>query len=73
MMDGSPHTLIRAPFYVSGKNLFGTTAGTYAVNLMVIWLMTGVLVVTLYNNSLRKLLSLAENLFSRKFSRKKKS
>jgi hypothetical protein len=73
MMDGSPHTQIRAPFYVSGKNLFGTTAGTYAVNLMVIWLMTGVLVVTLYNNSLRKLLRLAENLFSGKFSRKKKS
>lgn len=73
MMDGSQHSLIRAPFYVSGKNLFGTITGTYIVNLMVIWMMTGILVVTLYNNSLKKFLGFSERLLSGLISAKKKS
>lgn len=48
MMDGPKGSFIRAPFYVSGKKVFGKSYDTFRVNLLVIWLMTGLLSLTLW-------------------------
>lgn len=55
--DGDPQSCIRSLFYVARKNLFGTYLNTYTANLMVIWIFTFTLSVTLYYNVLRKALS----------------
>jgi ABC-type multidrug transport system ATPase subunit len=52
-----PESGIRAPQYVNAKNLFGKWCSTYSVNLLVIFLMTAVLGVTLYYNLFRKAIS----------------
>ena len=44
----------RAHFFAPSKNLFGSTVSTFVFNLLVIWLMTIVLYVTLYYEWLRK-------------------
>jgi hypothetical protein len=48
----------RAHFFAPEKNLFGTTVSTFTFNLLVIWLMTLVLYVTLYFEWLRKFIDL---------------
>ncbi|MEP7265263.1 MAG: ATP-binding cassette domain-containing protein [Bacteroidota bacterium] len=49
-----PQNSLRAPYYVNSKSLFGNYCSTYSVNLLVIFMMTGFLAVTLYYNLLRK-------------------
>jgi ABC-type multidrug transport system ATPase subunit len=55
-MEGEKGSFIRAPFFASRKNVFGSLWETYYVNVLVIWFMTLVLSVTLYFDVLKKLL-----------------
>jgi len=55
-MQGDKASFIRAPFFASYKNVFGSLWDTYYVNVIVIWLMTLVLSVTLYFDVLKKAL-----------------
>ncbi len=52
--------LIKAHFYAPRKRLFGYLVDTYWVNLIVIWLQTLILYITLYFSSLRKVLEFGE-------------
>ncbi|HNR20145.1 MAG TPA: ATP-binding cassette domain-containing protein [Bacteroidia bacterium] len=65
-MNGEKNSFLRAPLYVSQKNVFGNYHSTFAVNLAVIWLMTLSLVVALYFDWLNKALKFFERLFERK-------
>jgi ABC-type multidrug transport system ATPase subunit len=68
-MDPKPSGVLdyRAQFFASKKNLFGIFTSTYYFNILVIWLMTIVLYVTLYFEWLRKAIKLFEKLnFSEK-------
>ncbi|MBK7853885.1 MAG: hypothetical protein IPJ79_02365 [Bacteroidetes bacterium] len=65
-MNGEKNSFVRAPLYVSQKNVFGNYHSTFAVNLAVIWLMTLSLVVALYFDWLNKALKFFERLFERK-------
>jgi hypothetical protein len=47
----------RAPFFAPQKNLLGTAVSTYWFDVLVIWLMTVVLYVTLYFELLKKLIN----------------
>ncbi|MEO7988582.1 MAG: ATP-binding cassette domain-containing protein [Chryseolinea sp.] len=47
----------RAHFFAPEKNLFGQTISTYTFNMLVIWLMTIVLYITLYFELMRKLIN----------------
>ncbi|MBL7859301.1 MAG: ATP-binding cassette domain-containing protein [Cyclobacteriaceae bacterium] len=47
----------RTHFFAPEKNLFGVTVSTYWFDLMVIWLMTVILYITLYFELLRKLVN----------------
>jgi ABC transport system ATP-binding/permease protein len=62
-METPENKFLSAPFFVCEKNFFGSTFGTFGVNLVVIWLMTLLLYVMLVTDALRKLLSVP---FSRK-------
>ncbi len=62
-MDGPPGT-VRSPMYVSRKSVFGKYLPTYAVNTGIIWLMTIVLVVTLYFDVLKKMMTGFPGLFA---------
>lgn len=57
--------LLRSHFFAPRKMLFGLYIDTYWANLMVIWLMSILLMVTLYFNSLSKLLAFIGNLANR--------
>jgi len=70
-LDPSPNRFLRAHFYAPRKAIFGKYFDTYWVNMSVIWIMTILLIVTLYFDALKKLIDGAENLFSR-FGGKKK-
>ena len=59
----------RAHFFAPTKHLLGITFGTYYFNIVVIWLMTFIFYVTLYNELLRKML----NAFSKVNLGKKKA
>lgn len=60
----------KAHFYAPRKRLFGSYISTFAGNLMVIWGMSILLIVTLYFDLLKKILDGIEKLFSRiKFSK----
>jgi ABC transport system ATP-binding/permease protein len=48
----------RAHFLASEKNLFGITLATPGFNLMIIWLMSAVLYLSLYNDWLRRIISI---------------
>lgn len=52
----------RTHFFAPKKNLFGMPVSTYWFNLMVIWLMTIILYVTLYFELLRKLVNSFDNM-----------
>jgi len=58
-METPRSKFLSAPFFVCEKNLFGQTLGTFGVNLLVIWLMTLILYVTLVTDALRKFLSVS--------------
>ncbi|MEP7168206.1 MAG: ATP-binding cassette domain-containing protein, partial [Bacteroidota bacterium] len=62
-MDGPHNSFIRSQFFVSRKNVFGNYCSTYSVNLVVIWLMTIALSLTLYFNVLKFILRRIEDLF----------
>ncbi len=53
-MNGSSNGFLRAPFYVSRKNVFGNFYNTYWVNMGVIWMMSLMLFLTLYFDLLKK-------------------
>ena len=46
----------RKDFYAPSKNLFGFKLDTFSANVLVIWLMTILLTITLYFDVLRKLI-----------------
>jgi hypothetical protein len=60
--DGTTDEFIRAHFYAPRKNFFGKMVDTYWINIGVLWLMTLVLIITLYFDVLRKLLELGDKL-----------
>ena len=64
-IDGARNSLVRAQFYVSRKNVFGSLIETYAVNLAVIWFMTLTLAIMLYYNVFKMLLK-AGSVFEKK-------
>ncbi|HRE23515.1 MAG TPA: ATP-binding cassette domain-containing protein [Bacteroidia bacterium] len=57
-MQPNPSALFRAPLYVYEKNFLGMKIHTWYVNLFMIWLMSFILMVTLYYNSFRKFIGL---------------
>ncbi|MEM7108526.1 MAG: ATP-binding cassette domain-containing protein [Bacteroidota bacterium] len=52
----------REPFYAPKKHIFGYILNTLHFNLLVIWMMTFILCITLYYDMLRKVVSTAEKL-----------
>ncbi len=57
---------IKAHFYSPTKRIFGRYAGTFVINVLVIWIMTLLLYLILYFRILKKILSLGEKLTGRK-------
>jgi len=55
-MQPDPTTWFRSPLYVYEKNFFGMKIHTWYVNLFIIWLMSFILMTTLYFDSFRKLI-----------------
>ncbi|HKR07213.1 MAG TPA: ABC transporter permease [Bacteroidia bacterium] len=62
-MDGSYNSFVRTQFFVSRKNVMGNYFSTWQVNLAVIWVMSFILVLTLYFNVLKKTIRKIENSF----------
>jgi ABC-type multidrug transport system ATPase subunit len=60
------HKFIKAHFYSPVKKVFGFYAGTFIINVAVIWFMTFILYIILYLRLLKKLLSSGESLFGPK-------
>ena len=57
--------MIRAHFFAPRKKLFGTYYDTFWVNLLVIWMMSLLLVITLYFNLFRKFIDSTGDLLSK--------
>jgi len=57
--------MIRAHFFAPRKKLFGRYYDTFWVNLLVIWMMSLVLVITLYYNLFKKFIDSTGELFSK--------
>jgi len=53
-VDAAPDKLIRAHLYSPTKSFLGKLIPSFRMNLIVIWLMSGILMITLYFNLLRK-------------------
>jgi ABC-type multidrug transport system ATPase subunit len=64
-MQGDKNSFVRAPFFASQKNVFGSMWETYYVNVLVIWFMTLVLALTLYFDVLKKLVEFRFNRINR--------
>jgi hypothetical protein len=62
----SKYKLIRAHFYAPEKQVFGMKVDTYVVNVIVLWVMTFFLYLTLYFRLLKKLLDSGEDIFGKK-------
>jgi len=56
------HSFIKAHFYSPTKRLFGAYIDTYAVNTAILWLITLLLYLALYNRILKKLLDSGEDM-----------
>jgi len=56
--DGSRNYFIRSHFFAPTKNVFGKLYSTYWINIIVIWGMSLLLLLTLYFDVLRKMLNL---------------
>ncbi len=54
--DGTNEHFIRSHFFAPTKNVFGKVYSTYSVNIFVLWMMSFLLLITLYFDVLRKLL-----------------
>jgi len=61
-MDPKPSGILdyRAQFFAPQKNFLGTLISTYAFNVLVIWMMTIILYISLYFEWLRKAIKLFE-------------
>ena len=68
--DPTESNIGRAHFYAPRKKVFGAYYSTFWVNIIVIWLMSVSLIVTLYFDVFKKVLDGFEALFS-KFKKKK--
>jgi hypothetical protein len=55
-LDPYNHKYLGSHFYAPSKNLLGLKLDTFTANIMVIWLMTILLTITLYFDVLRKLI-----------------
>ena len=62
-LDPYKHKYLGAHFYAPSKNLFGFRLDTLNANMLVIWLMTVLLTVTLYFDVLRKIIENSGVLF----------
>ena len=62
-LDPYKHQYLGAHFYAPSKNLFGLKLDTFHANLIVIWLMTILLTITLYFDVLRKIIENSGFLF----------
>jgi ABC transport system ATP-binding/permease protein len=60
------YRIIKAHFYSPTKNLFGSSIDTFIVNILVIWIMTIFLYITLYMRILKKSLDFVEKIFNLK-------
>lgn len=56
-MVGAENSFVRAPLYVSAKNIFGKKYSTYFVNVLVIWAFTLLLALALYFDALKKIVN----------------
>jgi energy-coupling factor transporter ATP-binding protein EcfA2 len=63
--DPTGSSILRSHFFAPRKNLFGMYLDTYWANLMVIWIMSITLMLTLYFDALSKLLSFFGNFADR--------
>jgi hypothetical protein len=59
--------MIKAHFYSPIKRMFGKDMDTFAVNVIVLWLMTILLYFALYFRVLKKLLDSGEVVMGKKF------
>jgi len=72
-LDPYDKGFFEAHFYAPRKRLFGMYIGTFAANLIVIWGMCIILIITLYFDVLKKILDGTEKLFGRiKFKKNSK-
>lgn len=60
------HKFIKAHFYAPRKQIFGLYLDTFIVNVIVIWVMTGLLYLVLYFRLLKKLLDSGEIIMGRR-------
>jgi len=61
----NPPQGFRAHFLSSSKMLFGKKVTTFSVNIMVLWIFSGILMITLYFDVLRKLMNALVRIFQR--------
>jgi ABC-type multidrug transport system ATPase subunit len=63
-LDPRPDGILdyRTHFFAPKKNLFGTLVDTYWFDIMVIWIMTVILYITLYFELVRKLVNVFDNM-----------
>jgi len=62
-LDPYNNKYLGAHFYAPSKNIFGIKLDTFSANIMVIWLMTILLTITLYFDLLRKLIENSGTIF----------
>ena len=60
-----PSRFIKAHFYAPRKQIFGTYIDTFIINVIVLWVMTGLLYLALYFRLLKKLLDSGEVLMGK--------
>ena len=58
-------SFLNAHFYAPVKRIMGTKLTTFAANVLVLWFMTVILIITLYFDFFRKLIERSERIFSR--------
>ena len=71
-LDPYDNDYLKAHFYAPKKKIFGTYFDTFTANVSVIWIMTILLIITLYMNAFKKTLDLFGRLGSSIPSFKKK-
>ncbi|MEP2772964.1 MAG: ATP-binding cassette domain-containing protein [Fulvivirga sp.] len=68
--DPDPSSLLdyRSQFYVAKKHFLGFTFDTLKFNMGVVWLMSIIMILTLYFDLLRKFIKALENLFTKSYA-----
>ncbi|HIP36138.1 MAG TPA: ATP-binding cassette domain-containing protein [Crocinitomix sp.] len=64
-LDPYSKTFLNSHFYAPRKKLFGTYIDTFWANIIVIWIMVLILILTLYFDVFKKMIEFTENLFSK--------